>query len=154
MAMLLFYAGENRFAINCASIVRVVPHVNLEKVPDRSPVVAGVMVLGREPIPVIDFCQIIENRPAHPFLSSRIILLKDSSGGSERCIGLLGEKVEEVIDLRSEQFDKSEFYFRRFPYLEKGYTDKQGIIHFIHLEEFFRFLSAEVFQELSPKRNL
>ena len=65
MAMLLFYAGENRFAIDCSSIVRVVPHVNLKKMPDRSPLLAGVLVLGGEPIPVIDFCQIIEKRPAH-----------------------------------------------------------------------------------------
>ena len=145
MAMLLFYAGENRFAIDCSSILRVVPNVILEKVPDRSPFVAGVMALGGELIPVIDFCQIIEKRATHPFLNSRIILLRDFFSGTNRIVGLLGEKVEAIIDLHPNQFNQSESYLHQFPYLEKGYHDDRGIIHAINLREFFRFLSTTVF---------
>lgn len=145
--MLLFYAGENRFAIDCSSISRVVPNVILDEVPDRALFVAGVMSLGNELIPVIDFCQIIEKRATHPFLNSRIILLRDSFSGKNRIVGLLGEKVEAIIDLHPDQFNQSEFYLHHFPYLDKGFHDDKGIIHAINLGEFFRFLSASVFHD-------
>lgn len=147
MAMLLFYAGENRFAIACSSIFRIVPNVLLQQIPDHDPFVAGLMFLGREPIPVVDFCQIIEKRATRPFMNSRIILLKDAYSGSNRCIGLLGEKVDEIIDLSPEQFDQRGFYFEHFHYLDKGFTDEKGMIHFINLEEFFQFLFANVFHD-------
>lgn len=145
MAVLLFCAGDNRFAIDCSAILRVVPSVILKDIPHHAHFVAGLMTLGGRPIPVIDFCQIIEKRAAHPFLSSRIIILKDTSCGADRYVGILGEKVDEIVDLHPKEFDQPEFYLLDLPFISKGFSDSKGVIHLINLKEFFSFLAAEVF---------
>lgn len=147
MAMLLLYVGENRFAIQCSAIVRVLPRVLLNKIPFHAPNFAGLMLLGGQSVPVVDFCQIIAKRAARPFINSRIILLRDSFSGSNRCIGLLAEKVEEIIDLRPDQFDATDFCSSQLPYIDKGHIDEKGMIYSINLEAFFRFLSASLFHE-------
>lgn len=136
MAMLLFHVGDHRFAVECASILRVIPQVLLEKMPNNPPFVAGILLLSGEPIPVIDFCQLIEKRATHPFLNSRIILFNDRK---DQTLGLLAEKVEEIVDLQPEQFDKEELYLRELDYLEKGYSDDKGMIHLLNLEKLSHF---------------
>ena len=146
MAMLLFYVGEHRFAIECAAILRVIPHVIIKKMPESPAAVAGLLVWGDQPVPIIDFCQLIEKRPSRPFINSRIILLKDESH-SERYAGLLGEKVDEILDIQPKQFTKEEYYLQNFPYIDQGYPDQEGLIHHLNVEKFFHYLSQEVFHE-------
>jgi chemotaxis signal transduction protein len=143
MSMLLFYTGENCFAIDTGSILRIVPKVLLKKIPYSAAYMAGILNLGGKSIQVIDFCQLIEQREARNFMLTRIILIKDPQPHSEKVVGILGEKVEEIMDLRPEQFSKTEFSLHPFPYLNKVYCDDKRIIHYINVEELFRFLQVE-----------
>lgn len=145
--MLLFYAGENRFSIDCSSILRIVPHVNLSHMPYEVPYLAGILMLAGKAIPVIDFCLMIEQRIAKPCLNTRIILLSDPRPGSDRIAGILGETVEQILDLQPHAFSKTEFYLHHFPFLDKGYSDSQGVIQLVNPEEFFRFLSDDLFHD-------
>lgn len=146
MSILLFYVGDNRYAINCEDIVRIIPKVALKGVPYATNYMAGFLNLGGRPVPVVDFCQLIEQRETHFSLHSRIILVKDPEGDSERILGILGEKVDEIVNLYPEQFSKTEFPLHYFPYLDKVYSDDKGIIQHVNIVEFFRFLSAELFK--------
>jgi chemotaxis-related protein WspB len=146
MSMLLFYVGENCYAIDCNDIVCIVPKVLLKSIPYAMNDVVGILNFRGKAVPVVDFCRVIEQRETKAFLNSRIILVKDPHPGSTRILGILGEKVEEMIDLQPEQFSKQEFPLHHFPYLDKVYSDQKGIIQYIHIEEFFTFLSAEIFE--------
>ncbi len=145
MAMLLFYAGENRFSIDCSSILRVVPYVSLKKMPLDVPHIAGILILAGNAIPVVDFCQMIVNRPTSLFLDSRIILLKDPRPNSKKVAGILGEKVDEIVNFPPDAFCKNEFYLHLFPFLDQGFSDHNGIIQLVDLEAFFQFLSEDLF---------
>mgnify|MGYP002789886631 CR=1 FL=1 len=151
MSMLLFYVGENRYAINCHHILRIIPKVTLKSVPYTMNYMVGFLNLGGKPVPVVDFCQLIEHRNAYPSMNSRIILIKDPQFESERILGILGEKVDEIIPLQAEQFSKTEFPLHYFPYLDKVYSDDKGIIQCVNILEFFRFLSVEIFKAVGKE---
>jgi chemotaxis-related protein WspB len=151
--MLLFYVGENRYAVNCSDILRIIPKITLKEVPYAVRYVAGFLNLAGKPIPVVDFCQLIEQREAKNSLNSRIILIKDVYSHSERVVGILGEKVGEIINLSPDQFSRTEFPLYHFPYLDRVYSDDQGIIQYINIVEFFRFLSAEIFKAVGKEHH-
>lgn len=144
MSMLLFYVGENRYVIENSFIVRIVPRVGLKKMPYMSSYVMGLLNIGGLPIPVVDFCQLIEQREAHCSLYSRIILIEDPHSKG-RIVGILGEKVGEIVDLQRSQFNKAGFYLHHFPYLDSIYSDSNGVIQHIDIEQLFHFLSTELF---------
>lgn len=139
MAMLLFYVGENRFAIDHRAIMRVVPNIILKKTELGKSFLAGIMNFSGDLIPIIDFSQLIEKRDSRPFLDTRIILL----GNSERKVGILGEKVGEIVSLSEEDFSNFDLNLHDFPFLDKAVGDAQGIIQHINIEAFFHFLSSE-----------
>lgn len=144
--MLLFYVGENTYAIDSGSILRVVPKVILKRMPHAMKYIAGLLNLGGVSVPVVDFCQLIEHREARHSLHTRIILIKDPSPHSDRMVGILGEKVEEIIDLNSEQLSIIDFPLPSFPYLDKIYSDGKRVIQYVNVEEFFSFLATEIFK--------
>ncbi len=146
MSMLLFYVGQNRYAIDCHDVLRIIPKVTLKSVPYGSNYLAGFFNFSGKPVPVVDFCQLIEHRDAHSSLLSRIILVKDPDFDSDRVLGILGERVDEILYLKVEQFSKTEFLLHHFPYLDRVYSDEKGMIQYINVVEFFRFLSAEIFK--------
>jgi chemotaxis-related protein WspB len=145
--MLIFHVGENCYAIDTLHILRIIPKIELKSIPYAMNFVAGLLNLGGKPVPIIDFCQLIEQRETRSYLNSRIILIKDPRTDTERVLGILGEKIEEIIDLQPEQFTLTEFPLHYFPYLDKVYSDDKRMIQYINIAEFFHFLSAEIFNE-------
>lgn len=147
MAMLLFQVGNNRYVIDNQFISRVVPLVNLNKsMPYESPAIAGLLNLGGELIPVIDFCQLIEHRPAVRVFHSRIILLRNPQGSQkDELVGLIGEKITEIVDLSPSKFVDPSFYLHHLPYLDGIYSDEQGIIQRIDIKAFFDFVGRTIF---------
>ncbi len=147
MPLLLFYVGKNCYSIDNQYVLRIVPKVLLKKIPHAKDYLAGILNLRGKLIPVIDFCQLIEQRATQDFMHSRIILLQDTTNSdSERVVGILGEKVEEILNLKSELFNKTDFLPHHFPYLDKVYSDDKRFIQHLNVGEFFRFLSIEVFK--------
>lgn len=151
MAMLLFYVGTNRYAVDSKCIIKIVPQVFLEKMPSAPAYVAGFLNWLGLPIPVIDFSRLIEGRESRHAFHSRIMLLKDSISG--RHLGLLGEKVVDILDLSPHQFLTGSFYFSHYPYLAGIYNDDKGIIQRIDVEELFKFVSVELLPAVKEEKN-
>jgi len=147
MAMLLFHVGKNRFAIGCSDIVQVLPHILLTEAPFHSPCFLGLLIRKGKQVPIVDFCQLIEQRPARQFLDSRIILLDLPQGDHVKTIGILAEKVHQMIDLVPEDFSRQEYFLDQCPYISRAVVDKQGLIFAVDLDVFSRFLSEEIFHE-------
>lgn len=153
MFLLLFHVGKNAYAIDTRHILRIVPQVELKKIPSMPPYFAGLLNLGGKAIPVVDFCQLIEKRPAENILSSRIILLKDPEDKSERVLGVLGEHIKDFIEVKKDQFNPTDFSVIPYPFLNRVLSKDGEMIQFLDLEQFFQFLSTDVFFAIENNSN-
>jgi chemotaxis-related protein WspB len=139
--MLLFYSGENRYVIDNKYIVRVFPHVLLKKMQGAPSYIAGLMYWEGRGTPVLDFCELIEQRKPACSYHTRIILINDQS--QTYCLGILAEKVFDILPLAKEQFSDADLYLKQSSYLDGVFNDSEGIIQRIDVEELFKFLSSK-----------
>lgn len=153
MTALLFYVGKNCYGIETCAILRIIPNVSLKKISYSPNYLAGLLNLGGKLIPVIDFCELIEHRKTETLFHSRIVLIKNTQTDSNEIVGILGEKVEEIVDLQSEKLKKTDLPLHYFAYLHEAYSEGERMIQLIDTEEFFHFLSTELFKELEEGKH-
>lgn len=136
MLYLIFYCGNDCFALNCDQIVEVFPKVLLNKIPGHRdevpPYLVGLFNYGGRPIPVFDLCLLIEKRPVQEALNSRLVLLEN--GG--KYFALLAEKVIETMDLEPTQFIPSGLALEALPFLNGVYSQEERSIQLFELERF------------------
>src|SRR5262245_50040920 len=84
MLVLLLRVGDQRFGLDTADVVEVVPWVPLLPVPRAPAWIAGVLRHRDGLAPVVDLTKLIAGTPAPRRLSTRIVLLQrntDTPGG-------------------------------------------------------------------------
>ena len=93
MLVLMCHAGENRYAIDSASVGEVVPCVNVDTVAGSPEWLAGVFAHRGVATPLVDFTQLLTGEPCPRRWNSRIILTRLESEGVSEQLGLLAERV-------------------------------------------------------------
>ena len=78
--LLTFTAGPNRYAIDVARIVEIVPRVELRPIPHAPAFLAGLLGYRGKVVPVIDLGLLLDAAPCRDRLSTRIILVNDAPG--------------------------------------------------------------------------
>src|ERR1700678_1819183 len=78
MLLLTFTVGPNRYAIDVARIVELVPRVDRRSVPHAPAFLAGLLGYRGNVVPVIDLCLLLDAAPCRDCLSTRIILVRDA----------------------------------------------------------------------------
>jgi len=145
--MLLFNAGEDRYACSCDAIIEILPHVHLKSYPNMPDYVAGSLDYGGKPIPVVDWCRLVQGRPCSNSLHSRIILCRFSQPGEkENMMGLMAEKVTQAMDLSLSKFADSGINTEKTPYLTGVMSDEKGSVQFVKLNTIYYTLHEEVFK--------
>jgi chemotaxis-related protein WspB len=168
MLLLTFTAGANRYAINVARVVEVVPRVDLRKIAHAPAYLAGLLGYRGKVVPVIDLGLLLDAGPCRDCLSTRIILVNDSpdvreslrrdrahmgdDAGEERVIrkqnpsllGLIAECVSELTDIRPERLVPVPAWLPHAPYLGDTVQTDQGIVQLIVVEK-MRELSLRSF---------
>jgi chemotaxis-related protein WspB len=158
MLLLTFTAGPNRYAIDVARIVELVPRVELRPIPHAPAFLAGLLSYRGNIVPVIDLCLLLDVAPCRDCLSSRIILVRDAPidhnqskpdrnhAGEDtdraqpdrpRPTGLLGLVAEHVSDLtytQPEQVVPAPVSVPEAPYLGAVVQTDQGIVQLIAVE--------------------
>ena len=146
MLMLLFQVGKTRYALETASVVKVIPRVELARYHGASPSVAGRFNYQGQIVPVLDLCQLLGNRPSQALLSSRIILVKLDANQS-RLLGLLVEQVTET--LTADQVDQihhtEDSLLSQHPYLGDVLLKQQEMIQCLRVDQ---LLSEQVHNQL------
>lgn len=100
---LLFSVGKERYAIQAVSVVEVVPRVNLSKINQPPPNIAGQFNYQGQIVPVLDLSQLLGGTASQAVLSTRIILINLAPGDRSTKL-LVGLMVEQVTDtIRREQ---------------------------------------------------
>lgn len=133
--MLLFYLGDDRYALPARQVVEVVSLVELKKLARSPNYVAGLLNYRGIIIPVIDLCQLIAETSYHHYLSTRIIVVNYlASESTPYQLGLIAEQVTETLDIRETEFVDAGIQVDAAPYLGQIIIDKQGMIQYIQVE--------------------
>ena len=131
-----FVVDDNRFVLSAADVVGVVPLATLHDVPRAPEYVAGILNYHNMSVPVIDLTQLMSGAKTEYRLSARIVLLKiQLPGQSSSVVGLLAEKLTEVLRLHDNEFKKSGVKNSNAKYLGDVITDSSGILQRLNILE-------------------
>jgi chemotaxis-related protein WspB len=134
--MLLFQLGNSRYAIPVADVVEVAPRVDLEPVARSPHYVAGLFNYRGRHAPVIDLCQLTQQRQCADSFTTRIVMvdfpLRD---GGKRTLGLLAEQVTETADMDPAGFSTTGLHVSDAPWLGEAAYTAQGMVQQISIAE-------------------
>jgi chemotaxis-related protein WspB len=115
--------GADGYLLEAARVARVLPMLQIKRLPGAAASVAGIVNYQGAPVPVLDLCELFLGRPATPHLSTRLILIsvaacrRTETSGGDRLVGLLAEKVSDTIRLEPLDFISEEIRSEGAPYL-------------------------------------
>jgi len=159
MLLLTFTVGPNRYAIDVARIVELVPRVELRSVPHAPAFLAGLLGYRGNVVPVIDLCLLLDVAPCRDCLSTRIILVRDApddhnqsrsdrgdasedikrSGPDQArrssLLGLVAEHVSDLTYAQPEQVVPAPVSLPQVPYLSAVVQTDQGMVQLIAVEK-------------------
>lgn len=136
MLFLVFQLDAERYAIDAATVTAVLPQVELRRLPQAHPAVAGVFDYRGEVVPLIDLCRLALARPARAAMSTRIVLAdyRDRAGQPRR-LGLLAERVLDTVRLEPQAFAPSGVDQPLARYLGPVARDAHGLLQWIGVRE-------------------
>jgi len=134
MMMLLFNVDCERFAMDVADVVELVPCVTLQHLPKAPDYISGLMNYRGNIVPVVDLGMLVGEGPVRVLMSSRIILTKPVKT-ENRYIGLLAEKVTETKRISPEEFTGTGVKADACAFVDKIVMDSAGMIQVINLQK-------------------
>jgi chemotaxis-related protein WspB len=135
MLFLLFQLGKDRYAIDTAEIVEVLPRVTVKSIPLAATGVAGVFDYHGAPVPLIDLGALVLGKPSPAWISTRIILIQYRGGaGQSHLLGLLAERATETLRRSAAEFVAAGVSVDAAPYLGPVTTDAKGIIQRVEIQ--------------------
>ncbi len=146
MLVLMCHAGENRYAVDLASVIEVVPCVDFDSVAESPEWLAGVFAHRGVATPLVDFTLLLTGQPCPRRWNSRIILVRFEADDLPSQLGLLAERVTtaEIDDqAKAETTDASSALDALGPIL----LDDRGMFQLVDLS---RLLSGDRRSALLP----
>lgn len=138
MLVLLFYIGEELYAIESSRVVEIIPRVALRKIHHVPEFMAGIFNYRGTIVPVIDLCHLIQGIPSRCYLSTRIMMVNyPSTGKTPQYLGLIAERITKTLNKPTTELVESDLRVQNAPYLGGMIMDEKGIIQRIHLERLF-----------------
>ncbi len=95
---LQYSVGPHACCLPCSWVEQVVPRVEVTPIPEAPGHVHGLLRYHGGVVPVIDLCTLLIHQPAAVKLSSRIILLRRAPNLPGVVLGVLAEKVLNVLE--------------------------------------------------------
>ncbi len=135
MLMLLFYVGEDLYALDSSQVIEIIPKVILRKIHHAPDYIAGLFNYRGAIIPVIDLCHLIQGKPSRSYLSTRIIMVNYvDKEHNKRYLGLMAERVTETLNKPDTERVDTTTQLNETPYLGEIIMDDKGMIQCIRLE--------------------
>lgn len=128
MLFLVFRLDRDRYAIEAAEVIAVLPLVEPKAIPPAPAAVAGVFEFRGEPIPLIDLCRLALDRPAQRCMSTRTVVVRYPVAGRERALGLIAEQVLETVRREPADFSDSGVAHDDAEYLGPVARDDDGLL--------------------------
>ena len=102
---LTFRLGEESFGIDVLKVREILDYTDVTRVPRSPDYMLGVINLRGSVVPVVDLRKRFGITAGERSKDNCIIVLEISLGEELLKVGIIGDMVEEVIDLRSEQIE-------------------------------------------------
>jgi chemotaxis-related protein WspB len=135
MLMLIFYVGNDRYALDTTNVVEVIPMVVLRDIPHAPQYVAGLFNYRGTIVPVIDLCRLIKGTPSRSALSTRIVMVNyHHHNDTVSLLGLMAERIADTLRHTDVEFADAGFQPEAAPYLGEMIVDRRGMIQRIHVE--------------------
>ncbi|MDQ3159879.1 MAG: chemotaxis protein CheW [Pseudomonadota bacterium] len=135
MLFLLFQLGEDRYAIEAAKIIAVLPLVIPKVIPHAPAAVSGVFDYRGTPMPLIDLSQLALGRPARTHRSTRIIVVHyPINAGDDKSLGLIAEQAFETFERDPDDFVPSGVSGDGERYLGPVTSDARGLVQWVRTE--------------------
>lgn len=132
MLFVLFHLGQERYALEAARVVEVIPLLALKRFPQSPPGVAGMFIYHGRPVPALDLCELTVGRPAHEHFSTRIILIKQASpAGEQQLMGLIAERVTDTLRCDEKDFLDPGVQLAAAPFLGPVLMDGKSVVQVI-----------------------
>ena len=132
MLILGLNIGDERYGVEATHVIEVVPLIHLKKVPLADKSIRGIFNYRGHPTPVIDLCQLFENRDCTNSLSTRIIIVEYKAlSGVTRPIGLIAEFITEVMKCEINEMENSGIHKDKNDFLGLIYTHNSEMIQLI-----------------------
>jgi len=147
MKVLVFHIGDDRYGLRLTAIVRVLPLLELKRLPLVPDYVAGLMDLHGEPVPVIDLSRLAGLAPAALQFDTRIVVVDyHAPDGTSHALGLMASRVRGIAEVDQEQLGDSGV--ATAPFLGQVASDADGMLQLIELDQ---LLSNQVRALLFPQ---
>ena len=132
MLFLLFKLGGDRYALEAARVIEVLPLVQLKRIPQAPRGVAGIFNFRGRPVPAIDLSELTLGRPASERLSTRLIIVNyPDETGLYQPLGLIAEQATEMIRRESRDFVEPGLKLGSPPYLGPVLLEGGSPIHWV-----------------------
>jgi chemotaxis-related protein WspB len=137
MLLLMFYLGEELYAIDSTEVVEIIPRIGLRPIYQAPDYVAGLFNYRGSFVPVVDLRQLIQSQSCHSCLSTRIIIVNYPTGDRSRYLGLMAEKVTDTFYPQSSQTKDFSPAVNKSNYLGTMIMDQAKMIQLIRLQSLF-----------------
>lgn len=131
-----FTIDKDRYLLEAKDIIEIVPFADLKRIQKAPPYVAGLLNYRGETVPVIDVCYLMNDKPCEQKLSSRIALVNyaNDKGNSAR-IGLLMERLTEIVQFNESDFSDSGVNLKEHSYLDKVVIENNSIVQLVDIRK-------------------
>ncbi|ANN80329.1 chemotaxis protein CheW [Bordetella flabilis] len=134
---LRFDIGTERYALAASDIVRILPLMPLKRLPAAPAWVAGILLYGGEPVPVVDLSALATAQAAAVQASTRlaVVAYRPTPGAAGRHLGLLLEHATETVHYDTEEFQSYGLDNRDAPYLGPVLADARGMVQCVRIAD-------------------
>lgn len=132
MKLLIFHIGQDRYGLRLGAVQRVLPLMELKRLPLAPPAVAGLMNLHGHAVPVIDLARLGGDAASAEHVDTRIVVVDYvSPEGGVHALGLLAERVLGVQELDEHALAGSGV--QAAPFLGQVAGDGDGMVQLVEL---------------------
>ncbi|RQR37547.1 chemotaxis protein CheW [Burkholderia sp. Bp9143] len=134
---LMFELDGERYALDAADIDEVLPLATTKAVPGAPAWIAGLLMRGGQPVPVIDVPMLALERRAHALRSTRLVMVRYRVGqrDRERVIGLIVERATQTLRIDRTAFRASGVSTARTRWLGRVANTPDGIVQQVSVSD-------------------
>ncbi|MGE0430994.1 MAG: chemotaxis protein CheW [Planctomycetota bacterium] len=150
MLVLLFHIGRDRYALDTRHVIEILPLASLKTIPHAPTWVAGLLDYRGTTVPIVDLCQLANQRPAARAFSSRNLIVSYQRTGDADVhkLGLTVERVLRTQRMEPGDFDEAGVDIENAHYLGRVATTEDGIVQLVEPHD---LLTDDVHRLLFPK---
>ena len=130
MLVLTFQVDQVVYAVPVRQVIEVVPRVALREIPHAPACLLGLLHYRGSALPVIDLGLLLGRAACVERLDTRILIVRTSTVEEQR-IGLLAERVNDLVEVDADRLAMRTPLTAHAPYLTEVYETATGLLQLI-----------------------